>query len=358
MHKYILKYACYTLFCYSLFAVSLGFAQDGSGIVFSNPITPVAKIETAQSAVNNDSPQNEAKKAAVSTASSAKELKTQKSQEPATTNATLSSNAQKEAGNKEATKEKNSEPESKFSLPSLNEAVETITGQDPLALALQNIELAMGENGLEIWRLKAKWAAMKESDGNIEVTSPYITYFMGSQNKATQKTDAAQKESAPNETTQEQQKASAEHQADKNEEDNPKNLVFVNADKGIVRQKDKFIRLEGNVVAINGESIITGPVMQYNGSDKNIDFVDGMEFKAKNLTGKAARGFWNTETNVLTATGGVFMTSLVPAPHKKEASENLEQSEISPVTTTETPPTPPPAKKLSKTKKTNSKIKS
>lgn len=221
----------------------------------------------------------------------------------------------------------------------LSEAVDAIAGQDPLTLALKNIELTMGENGFEVWRLKAQWASMKESDGSIEVLKPQIVYSMNERNanvtakasapSATQptmqpetqaagnfSTDPAKasvpppKSAAPANATTDAPSTKLPQVPDEDDE----NIILVTADKGVVRQKDKLITLEGNVNAVRGTGRLTGPRMVYDGQARSITFTDGMHFSGEGVTGQASRGGWNLTDNIITADGGVNLIYYAPMP--------------------------------------------
>lgn len=216
----------------------------------------------------------------------------------------------------------------------LSDAVDAITDQDPLALALKNIELTMGENGFEVWRLKAQWASMKEADGSIEVLKPQIVYSMDEQNTNAAANSAAQATglvtgqttgqstgSSPAEPGKESSSPSTNATAgapgtklpqvpDKDDE----NIILVTAEKGIVRQKDKLITLEGDVNAVRGTSRLTGPRMIYDGQARSITFTDGMHFSGEGVTGQASRGGWDLKGNIITADGGVNLVYYAPMP--------------------------------------------
>ncbi len=233
----------------------------------------------------------------------------------------------------------------------LSDAVDAITDQDPLALALKNIELTMGENGFEVWRLKAQWASMKEADGSIEVLKPQIVYSMDEQNTNAAANSAAQ---APEQTMDQitgqvteqttgqstgsssaepgKESASPRTNAtagapgtklpqvpDKDDE----NIILVTAEKGIVRQKDKLITLEGDVNAVRGTSRLTGPRMIYDGQARSITFTDGMHFSGEGVTGQASRGGWDLKGNIITADGGVNLIYYAPMP---EALKRTDKS--------------------------------
>lgn len=218
----------------------------------------------------------------------------------------------------------------------LSEAVEAVSDQDPLALALKNIELTMGENGFEVWRLKAKWASMRENDGSIEVLQPQIVYSMGDNHSSnsTSKTTTADK-SAPvadasaevdpavpgaaslgtAASNQTNASAGAPHAKLPQAPDmNDDSVILVTADKGIVRQKDKLIILEGDVNAVRGASHLSGPRMVYDGQSRIITFTDGMRFNGEGVTGQAVRGNWSLKDNIINADGGVNLIYQAPMP--------------------------------------------
>lgn len=223
----------------------------------------------------------------------------------------------------------------------LSEAVDAITEQDPLALALKNIELTMGENGFEVWRLKAQWASMKESDGSIEVLKPQIVYSMSEDAHATPDSTpgvamqpAASDSEPPTSSTQDPASspskiphANATTGASSSKlplvpGQDDENIILVTADKGVVRQKEKLITLEGDVNAVRGTSRLTGPRMIYDGQARSITFTDGMHFSGNGVTGQASRGGWDLKDNIITADGGVNLVYDAPMP---ASLKNIDQ---------------------------------
>ncbi len=144
--------------------------------------------------------------------------------------------------------------------------------EETLNLALKGVNLVQGENGIELWRLKASWAKLSRDGDTIDVDNPIVNYILG---------DTSKGDTSNNETIQ------------------------VSANKGIITDKQRAITLWGNVVITQDEKNITGPKMTYNTTKRVIVFPDGVNFYSPIAIGSAKKITWNLDSNVIKATGDI-----------------------------------------------------
>lgn len=137
--------------------------------------------------------------------------------------------------------------------------------QDAVGLALKGIELVQGEKGIELWRMKATWAALRQEKGVIDVDSPDIVYRVG-------------------------------------DDEIPLHVV---ADKGQVLDGQKFLRLWDHVVCTYKDNVLRAPLMTYNSTSRLMVFPDGADIEGTDSKGKAKHLTWDLVTNVIEGTGGV-----------------------------------------------------
>lgn len=136
---------------------------------------------------------------------------------------------------------------------------------EAIGLALKGINLVQGEKGIELWRLKATWAALHQEEGFIDVKLPDMVYRVG---------DA-------------------------------ETPLHVTAAQGEIEQDQKNLRLWGDVVCTYEDSILTSSLMTYDGKSRVMTFPEGAT-----ITGPSAHGFaevltWDLTTNIIDGQGGV-----------------------------------------------------
>ena len=139
---------------------------------------------------------------------------------------------------------------------------------DLAALAVKAINLTQGEQGVELWRLKAEWGNMRREGGLLELEKPKFTYYMPPHNEE----------------------------------------VRVSAETGDVNQASKLIRFRTNVLAHYGNNTIKGALMEYNGTAKVLTFPEGAVFEGPGMSGEAPLVTWVLEKQLIKADGGVNMT--------------------------------------------------
>lgn len=140
---------------------------------------------------------------------------------------------------------------------------------------MKGIELVQGEKGIELWRLKATWAQLRQSNNVIDVDSPDLVYQM----------------------------------------DGGKQLRIV-AKKGEVQQQVQVVRMWDEVHATHEQHELFANLMVYNGTRRVMYFPEGARIEGQTLSGNATRLEWDVADNVLRGSDGVSML-LTPRPDEK-----------------------------------------
>ncbi len=138
---------------------------------------------------------------------------------------------------------------------------------EALGLALKGVSLVNGENGIELWRLKASWAHLEQEGENILVDQPVVRYTLG----------------------------------DPTQED----YLDVRADKGRITENQRYVDLWGHVVITRAEETLTTSRTQYDSQSRIMSFPEGVRFEAPKSFGTASVVSWNLNTNAIESTNGV-----------------------------------------------------
>ncbi len=141
-------------------------------------------------------------------------------------------------------------------------------------LALRGISLSEGENGFELWRLKAEWATLRQKADKVDLGSPHVLYRVGDAGA-----DAA----------------------------DPANSLDVTARSGLIEDGNTRVTLRGNVRAEHDGNVLTGPEAIFLNNTRVLTFPDGAELVGPTLSGNARVLRWNASTNILEGEGGVSM---------------------------------------------------
>lgn len=130
----------------------------------------------------------------------------------------------------------------------------TLNEEDALSLALQAIDMSQGQDGFEVWRLKAEWANMAQEDGKIIVHLPRLTYFMP----------------PPDEGE-----------------------MHIVSKSGTIYQQEQVLQFIDNVVVSQEGSRITGDLLVYNGTAATMTFPEGGVFEGEGMGGRASIIRWH-----------------------------------------------------------------
>ena len=155
------------------------------------------------------------------------------------------------------------------------EAPSSAALEEAVGVAMKGIELVQGEKGIELWRLKATWAQLRQSNNIIDVDSPDLVYQM----------------------------------------DGGKQLRIV-AKKGEVQQQVQMVRMWDEVHATHEQHELFANLMVYNGTRRTMYFPEGARIEGQTLSGNATRLEWDVADNVLRGSDGVSML-LTPRPDEK-----------------------------------------
>ena len=139
---------------------------------------------------------------------------------------------------------------------------------DVAALAMKVINMTQGENGVELWRLKADWGNMLRNKDTMELEKPNFTYYMPPDNEE----------------------------------------INITANKGEIEQELQKIRFVDSVVATYGNRTLHAPVTEYTGKAKEVLFPEGAMFMGESMTGKADKVVWHLGSKIIEASGNVNMT--------------------------------------------------
>lgn len=152
------------------------------------------------------------------------------------------------------------------------------TADSGAAMSIKGLEIQQGENGVELWRLKAAGAVMSQQGGDIVAEKPFLTYYFAEDN-------------LENNTGQAQV---AE-----------RSVITVQSDAGDVNQKENRIRFVGRVVAKHEDDTLETEVILYEGQQKHLRCPEPSVLIRPGMRGKANTMLWNLSDNTLHAQNGV-----------------------------------------------------
>ncbi|MFI3272041.1 MAG: hypothetical protein R3Y11_08090 [Pseudomonadota bacterium] len=140
--------------------------------------------------------------------------------------------------------------------------------EEAIGLALKGVNLVQGENGLELWRLKASWASLREEGGLIDVEMPDVVYRVG----------------------------------------HAEIPLYVTAYKGQVDQKQQFLRLWEDVVCTYDDYTLHATLMTYDGQARIMTFPEGAHIESVKTKGFAHVLTWHLDTNIIEGMDGVTVS--------------------------------------------------
>ena len=155
------------------------------------------------------------------------------------------------------------------------------SSQSALDLALKAITLTQGAGGFELWRLKAEWASIQKQDDKIFLLSPMLTYFMREDDK----------------------------------------VMYVQSDSGDVDQQEQILRFIENVRVTQDDTLITGPLLIYDGKTSTMTMPESAELTATGMRGSCTHLVWFINKKHIEATGDVVMHLASAAPAEGHTSE-------------------------------------
>lgn len=161
---------------------------------------------------------------------------------------------------------------------------------NPLNLALKNISLTQGENGFELWRLKAEWANVIKENDLIIMEEPRLTYFMKDGGK----------------------------------------VLFVQSKRGEIEQKKQIITFIDEVKLTQDDKILTGDKLIYDGPQKTMT-IPGLGYvKTSSMSGEATDMVWLIEEQKILVNTGVSIdmeAKATVAPEKSDSTGSEQTPE-------------------------------
>ena len=149
-------------------------------------------------------------------------------------------------------------------------------------LDIEDFQLFNGEKGFELWRLRATFGNIIQNGDQVELETPKVRYALGKQ------------------------------------EDN--DFLYVVADKGIVKDKQRIVELWGNVVATRDREKLFADYVHYDSSTKQMTFPKGAVIKSHAGSMSARLMTWNLADDILIAEDNV-VTDIFP---KNQHVEEVE----------------------------------
>ncbi|OBQ50130.1 LPS export ABC transporter periplasmic protein LptC [Halodesulfovibrio spirochaetisodalis] len=132
-------------------------------------------------------------------------------------------------------------------------------------LSLQGIELKQGEDGQELWTLKASNGWYQKDESIIDLAEPDIVYFV-----------------------------------------QPKrDRVHIVAPHGTINQREGIARLWGDVTVTNEKGTIKSSELSFEDKKKMLFMTGSVTFSGDGFNGSADDANWNLKNNQITATGNV-----------------------------------------------------
>lgn len=154
--------------------------------------------------------------------------------------------------------------------------------EECIGLAMKEIQISQGENGLEEWTLKANWATMREESNIVQFEKPEMWHRVKDKNN-----------------TQQSQKDNNKYLK------NVKDKLIVTAERGLVYDNNEKVLLQENVKAIQAKNSIKGDVLSYDSKEQIAIFPNKATFKGESLEGSANVMSWNMQENNIYGSGRV-----------------------------------------------------
>ncbi len=143
--------------------------------------------------------------------------------------------------------------------------------EEAAGLAIKGINLFQGDDGVELWRLKATWAHLTREGGDINVDRPVVRYALGDASAANPDDD----------------------------------VLDVKALKGQITDNQRHLSLWDDVVITRYDDTITAPRMNYDTATRTMTFPEGATLESPTASGTAGVFTWDLAKNEMVGTQGV-----------------------------------------------------
>lgn len=181
------------------------------------------------------------------------------------------------------------------SQPGTEAGTNSATG-NPVDLALRNILLSQGEQGIELWRLQANWATLRQESGLVEVRDPNVRYALGD----------------------------PQGERDGKPYFDDDQFVTVTSRTGRVTDNNSRITLEGNVRSEYQGDVLVGPLAEFSNDSRVLLYPQGATLEGLRLNGFAHVLRWNMATNTLEGEQGVTLVWTPENAAAVKSAPNLE----------------------------------
>lgn len=155
-------------------------------------------------------------------------------------------------------------------------------------LAFKDISIIQGEKGILSWKMTADWATIRQELTLIEIASPNILYYMGSESDRAHLLQEMEQENDIESVTED-------------------TILSVIADTGIVFDNTTKIKLNGNIIAEYQLYTLNAPSLDYDNDDRILSFNDTAHLKSPEMYASSDIIHWNLNTNILSGHGNVSM---------------------------------------------------
>lgn len=169
------------------------------------------------------------------------------------------------------------------------EAPSSSTLEEAVGVAMKGIELVQGEKGIELWRLKATWAQLRQSNNIIDVDKPDLVYQM----------------------------------------DGGKQVRIV-AQKGEVQQQVQLVRMWDDVHATHERHELFASLMVYNGTSRTMYFPEGARMAGQSMSGNATKLEWDVAADVLRGSDGVSLLLMPRADDRAGQADGAQPKAAAP----------------------------
>lgn len=136
---------------------------------------------------------------------------------------------------------------------------------EAVAIIMKSLSLSQGEDGFESWRLKAKFATLRQESGLISAEQPDIIYFQREDGKP----------------------------------------VYVTAKFGEINQEKSTMRLWDDVHVTTDDKTLLSSVLEYDDKKRLIVLPNPVQIRGTNFSGAAKRATVDLDANTITADGEI-----------------------------------------------------
>ena len=203
------------------------------------------------------------------------------------------------------------------------------TSPDTVTLALRDIFIFQGDNGVEKWRLKADWATLRQTSSVLTIHQPTLLYNTGEQEQTAHNPTQAIPKTHKNKNAKIVNIADLKIDIAEKKENkqkaffkNSKDMLSITAKKGIVFDNNTKIHLAKNVRIKQEDNYAEGDTLNYDDNTRIAKFPSLAKFTGENIKGNARVLSWNLNKNILVGNKGVNVTWF-PSPEEKTEEKKI-----------------------------------